>query len=138
MPSSSRRVMAIVQRPGERRAEPVGDRLRLDRHDLAPLDGQRHRVGALGLDADDAGARPPCLDRGRDAADEPAAADADHDDVDVRHVVDDLETDRAVAGDDRRVVERVDEREALGVADPLHLGERFADVRRRAGSTRAP
>ena len=31
------------------------------------------------------------------------------------------------------VVERVDERQALGVADALHLRERLADVRRRGG-----
>ena len=30
--------------------------------------------------------------------------------------------------DHRRVIERVDELEALGVADPLHLGERLADM----------
>ena len=34
-----------------------------------------------------------------------------------------------MAGDHRRIVERVHELEALGIADPFHLGERFADVR---------
>ena len=82
-----------------------------------------------GLDAVDADARAPLLQRRGDAGDQPAAADADHDDVEVRQVLEQLEADRAVAGDDRRVVERVDEAEALRVADPLHLGEGLADVR---------
>ena len=60
--------------------------------------------------------------------DQAAAADPDHHDVQVRNVLEQLQADRAVAGDDRRVVERVDELEALGVADPLHLGEGLADV----------
>ena len=34
-----------------------------------------------------------------------------------------------MAGDDGRIVERVDEGEALGIPDPLHLGEGLADVR---------
>ena len=46
------------------------------------------------------------LDRGRDAGDEPAAADADDDRVDVGHLVEDLEAERALARDDVGVVER--------------------------------
>ena len=46
----------------------------------------------------------------------------------IGQVLEELEARRTVAGDHRRIVERVDEREALGVADPLHLGERLADV----------
>ena len=114
--------------PGEGRAEPVRDGLRLDRHDLVPLERQRDRVRPLRLDADDPRGWPPSLDRGSDATDEPAAADADHDDVHVRHVVDELEPDRPIARDHGRIVERMDEGQALGVADPLHLGERVTDV----------
>ena len=40
----------------------------------------------------------------------------------------DFEAGGPVTGDDRRVVEGVDERESFDVADPLHLGERVADV----------
>ena len=58
----------------------------------------------------------------------PAAADADDHDIEVGQVLEQLEADRPVPGDDRRIVERVDELEALGVADPLQLGERLADV----------
>ena len=74
------------QRPGagERRAEAVGDARRLDRHDLAARERLGHRIGTDRLDAVDPGRRPPALDRRGDPADEAAATDADHDDVDVR------------------------------------------------------
>ena len=75
----------------------------------------------LWLDAVDTGARPERLHRGRDAAGEPAAADPDDDDVHVGQVLDDLQADRALAGDRDRVVERVDERQAARIADALHL-----------------
>ena len=83
----------------------------------------------------DAPARPrrpvrwPFLERRGNAGNQAAAADSDDDHVDIGQVLEDLEPDRAVAGDHLRVVERVDEREAALVADPLHLGKRFADVR---------
>ena len=51
------------------------------------------------------------LDRRRDAAGQPAAADRDEDRGDVRQVLDDLEPDGALAGDDPVVVERRDDRE---------------------------
>ena len=50
--------------------------------------------------------------RGRDAGDEAAAADRHHDRLDVGALVGDLEPDRALAGDDQRVVERRHERGA--------------------------
>ena len=106
-------------RPGERRAQAVGHARRLDRDHLAALRAPGLTAfEPLGLDAVDARRRPAGLDGRGDARDEPAAADADDDDVDIGQVVDQLEPGATVAGDDRRVVERMDERQALGVADP--------------------
>ena len=49
---------------------------------------------SLRLDAVDAHARPPLLERRRDARDQAAATDPDDDDVDVRQVLEQLEADR--------------------------------------------
>ena len=117
------------RRPANGAPEAVGDAVGLDPDDLAALEGERHGVRALRLDAVDADRGAPLLDRRGHARDETAAADPDDDDVEVGQVLDELEADRAVAGDDGRIVERVDELEALGVADPLELGQRLADVR---------
>ena len=73
----------------------------------------------LGLDADDAGVRPERPDRRRDAARQPAAADRDEDGGEIGQVLDDLETDGALAGDDPVVVVRRDDRQAaLGARSP--------------------
>src|SRR4029079_1403473 len=90
--------------------------------------GERHRVRALGLDTDDPGSGTTRLHGRGDAADQSPTPDADDDDIDVRYVIDDLETDRPVAGDHRRIVERMDECEPFDVADALHLRERIAHV----------
>ena len=59
------------------------------------------------------------LERDRDAADESAAAHGDDDGVEVRHLLDQLEADGALAGDHARVVEGMDEDEtALGLDLP--------------------
>src|SRR5690606_19056292 len=79
------------------------------------------------LDADDAGRGPERLDGGRDAGDEAAAPDGHDDDVRVGCVLEDLEADGALARDDGRVVERVDEREAALAAQRLALLERLED-----------
>ena len=81
-----------------------------------------------GFDAVDPDRRASLLERGRDPADQPAATDPDDHDVQVGLVLEQLQADRAVTGDHRRVVERVDEPQAIRVADPLHLGEGLADV----------
>ena len=118
------------QRPGagERRAEPVGDALGLDLDDLVALDGEADRVRSARFDAVHADPGPLLLERRGDARDQAAAADADDDDVEVGLVLEQLEANRTMAGDDGRVIERVDEAQALRVADPLHLGEGLADV----------
>ena len=59
------------------------------------------------------------LQREPDAADEPAAAHRHQDGVEVGHLLGQLEADRALAGDDARVVEGMDEDEAaLGLDLP--------------------
>ena len=75
-----------------------------------------HRVPgrreALGLHADDADVGPHRLGRRRHAGDQAAAADRDDERVDRRLLRQHLERDRALAGDDVAVVERMDDRVA--------------------------
>ena len=89
-----------------------------------------HAGGILGLDADDADLRVQRLHIGRDAADEAAAADRHEDRVGARgELLQDLEGDRALAGDDVGVVERMDEREpALGAERHRPLERRVVVV----------
>ena len=108
------------------RPRPVGGRpghqLGRPAHDLVA--SQRiARVGReLGLDADDACLGPERPDRRRDPARQPAATDRDEDDRDIRQVLDELEPDRPLAGDDPIVVERRDDLEpALGCELLGHL-----------------
>ena len=122
--------------PRERRPEPVRDTVRLDAHDRVPFQRDRHRVRPLRLDAIDAKARLALLECGRDTGDQSPATDTDDHDIEVRQVVEEFETDGAVPGDDRGVVERVDELESLLVPHPLHLRERLADVRAMEDDTR--
>ncbi len=82
----------------------------------------------LGLDADHAHVGPPCLQRSRETGDESAAADRHDHDVRNGAVLEDLERDRALPGDHRRLVERMDER-------PSGLGDQLVEAverRRRA------
>ncbi len=101
------------------RPRPVGDRPRdvvgRPAHDLAG--GQRVAAvgGQLGLDADDPAAGLERLDRDGHAAGQPAATDRHQDARDIGQVLDDLQPDRALAGDDPVVVERRDDGQtALG------------------------
>ena len=74
--------------------------------------------------------------------DEAAAAHGHDDDLDVGEVLDDLEADRALAGHDERVVERVHEHPAgrlLQLAEALEdLGRPGAPPGRRSRRTRRP
>ena len=85
-----------------------------------------HRLRALGLHAPDPHPGPQRPQRRRDTGDQPAAADAD------QHVgqlagasVGELQTDGALTGDHHRVVEGVDQRQAL-VPQPVGQRERPA------------
>ena len=78
--------------------------------------GGLHGGHLLGLDADDPRARDDRLQREPDAADQPAAAHRHQHGVEVGHLLGQLEADRALAGDDTRVVEGMDEDQpALGL-----------------------
>ena len=111
--------------PGARRGErDVADAPRSERvgGDPAHLDVDRRpglerrvqRRTGLGLDAHDADV--PAEPR-RDPGDQPAAADGDQDGVGVGDLLGELEPDRAPAGHDLRLIERVHrERAGLGLA----------------------
>src|SRR5439155_26531527 len=82
----------------------------------------------LDLDADHADLRPRRLDRDRDPGGQPAAADGDHDPAQIRDVLEQLEPERPLAGDDVGIVERVDEAHAgLGRA-PARRGDAIGDA----------
>ena len=90
-----------------------------------------HRGRVLRLHADHAhgaallgGAR---LDRGRDAGDEPAAADPEHHGVDVGHVLEQLEAERRLPGHDVAVVERRDQHGAGALGELGGQAERRGD-----------
>src|SRR5690606_16601822 len=132
----------VLQRvgPGGGRGEAVRDGVdALEARGRAVAQRERHACRALGLDTDDADRGPERLDGGRDAGDEAAAPDRHDDDVGVGRVLEDLEADRALARDDVRVVERVDEREAVLAAQRLALLERLEDgaVEGDVGAVRA-
>ena len=88
----------------------VGHRRHVRQPDRAPL-GERRRVrGRPGcLDADHAHVRTQRLDGDRDTGDQAAATRGYDDGGGVGHLLDDLEPEGALAGDDVAVVERVDE-----------------------------
>ncbi len=68
-----------------------------------------------GLDADDAHRRADRLGGGGHSGDEPAAADRHQQQIDLRHLLEDLEADRRLAGNDCRIGERVDVGPALAL-----------------------
>ena len=96
-----------------------------------------------------AGDPDPRLDpprRERDAAEQPAAADRDHQRVELGHVLEHLERDGALTGDHRRVVVGVDEGErfarfelarvARGVGQAVAFEHDFGAVYPRVGDLR--
>jgi hypothetical protein len=115
---------AEVQVAGPPHGDAVGDRGPHRHRGRMPL-GQRGQVAArvLGLHAHDADAPAEqlglLLHRGGHARDQAAATDRHDDRLDVRLLVDDLQADRAGAGDDARVVVRGDERRARLPGEPL-------------------
>ena len=72
-----------------------------------------HRRIELGFDPDHFDLGIERLGGDGDAADQPAAADGNDQDVEIGHFGEDFERDGAGAGDDLAVVERVDEDECL-------------------------
>ena len=91
--------------------------------DGAPGGQRRAQAGGLlVLDADDPHLRHEGLDEDGDARGEPPAAHGDEEAVELGVLLDDLQADGALAGDDARVVEGGDEGAALGLGDALGLG----------------
>ena len=76
--------------------------------DMPGLDRALQRRRAFRLDPDDANGGLQRLRRGRDAADQSAAADRDEKRVDVRVLLEDFERDGALAGDHQRIGERME------------------------------
>ena len=130
-----------VSAPGRLDADAVGDR-RLAAFAMAVVDRVPRRREALGLHADDVQVGAERLRRRRHAGDQAAAADGDDQGVDLGLLGEHLERDRALAGDHRQVVERMDDGVAAllgelqagdarvleGVADEDDLGAEAARV----------
>ena len=98
-------------------------------HRGAGGDGGLHARERRRLHAEDLDARVRLLDGDRDARRHSAAADGDDDRLEVRVLLEELEADRPLAGDDEVVVEGVDEHLVLGGLDLLRAVERFVEVR---------
>ena len=96
--------------------QPVGERrLHVDRDDPACRDAARERARGLDLDAEDACLLRDASNGECDPRDQPATADRHHDGVDVWPLVEDLESDRAGAGNHVGMAVRRDEERALRV-----------------------
>jgi hypothetical protein len=78
-------------------------------HPLAPPETLGGVAGEFGLDAEDLGVRAPGLDGRSDAGCQAAATDRNQHVLDVRHVVGDLQADRALPRDHVRMVEGRDQ-----------------------------
>ena len=83
----------------------------LARRSLRERGGQRCR--GLRLACIDPSPRTFCLDRGRNPRAQPAASERDHDGIDVRQVLEDLQSDCPVPRHHRRIGERMNERPPL-------------------------
>ena len=101
----------------------VGDRRAgVHAQPLAALERARHRRQRGRLHADHADVGPLGLDGQRHTADESPAADGDEHGLDVGQLLEQLEPERALAGDHARIVERMDEElAALGAQRPRQL-----------------
>ena len=115
---------------GAAHGDAIGDGgLRRQRHRTAALDGTQHRGKPLRLHADDAHIGPRLFHRAGDAADQAAAADRHHDRFDIRKLLQHLEPDRALPGDDLIVIEGMDEGELLLLLQARGLLAGFVIVR---------
>ena len=101
-------MMARVSSPGSLTAMPSAS----VSPPIAPwpaFDDILHRRIELGLDADHLDVGLERLGGDRNAGNQPAAADRDDQRVEVRRVLEHFERDGPGAGDDLRIVERMDE-----------------------------
>ena len=138
MPSSHSPSSASVRSPGRLTAMPSAIVSAVSRrHRRAGRQRRRERRAGRDLDADHLDLGPRGLHGDRDAGREPAAADRDDDPGEVRHVLEQLQAERALAGDDVRVVERVHERQpALAPRAPARRRGTPPATRRRRGRSR--
>ncbi len=97
---------------------------------LSAFQRVEHRGIERALDADDLDGGPDAACRNRVAGDQPAAADRHHQHVEVRRILQHLERDGPLPGDDMRIVIRVhpDERTLGGerLGTHLRVGDGFA------------
>ena len=97
---------------GPANGDAVGDgRGRRQGHGFTCGDRSLHRRQPRGLHSDDLNFRIGFLDGAGDAADQAAASDRDHHRLDFGMLLQHFQSQRALAGDDRIVIERVDESE---------------------------
>jgi hypothetical protein len=87
----------------------------------------RERRASIGLNADQPDLRPARPQRQRDTRREPAAADRDHNRLDLRKLFCELEADRALTGDHVWILEGVDERRAGFFRELTRRGERLLE-----------
>ncbi len=123
------------ERSGDRHGDAFGDRRAADRGVLT-AHGIRHRREPIGLDADDLDVGPPRVRHDRHPRDQPAATDGHDEHVDLRRVLEQLERDRARAGDDRGVVVGRDEHHPLFGSSRVRPPPPPSDPRLRARPAR--
>ena len=112
----------------------VGDGgFRLDGDGVAGLAGAEHGGELVGFNTDDADTGAGLFEGAGDAADEASAADGDDDRFQIRHLLQELEGDGSLAGDDFGVVKGVDEGSALFAVDGGGLRRRLRRSWRRGG-----
>ena len=119
---------------GAAHGDAVGDGgLGVDGDRSAGLAGAQHRGQLLRLDADHANLGVGLFERAGDAADEPAAADGNDHGFQVGNLFQQFQADGALAGDDLRVVEGMDEGAALFERGGAGPRRRLRRSWRRAG-----
>ena len=79
------------------------------------------------MDTDDSNARTQRTSRSRDARDQAAAADRDHQRVDLRLLREHLETDRALPRDHREIVVGMDQRHAARACERYAMRPRIVE-----------
>ncbi len=101
------------QLAGHARGQAIRDRVHaLQAHAFALGQRAMHGIGSFGLDADDPNVGVRVSNGGGDPRHQPAAADADEHGVQLLDGLEQLEPDRALPGDDGRIIVRMHEGQA--------------------------
>ncbi len=124
----------LNQRQGALAGAPDGDAIgdgrgRHERHRLALRDRNFHGRQARRLHPENLNLRVRLFQRAGDAADQPAAADRNDDRFEVGMLLDELQADSALSGDDGIVIEGMHEGEVLSLAAAHGLFVSFVVVR---------